>query len=237
MSHIMPIQPFHFYFAKRSGTDLSDLWNFQDSRLTLSVFVATCSFRLHNLTTSLGTPLHITSCRKTNEIIASSLRFLVSNSCLGLSPGGRQTEKRKELKFTPSKLLSFSDAILASMSGIKTAIEGHYTIGNTVHYHAAKVLRLLVLINHLPLWQAMEMLNDNHLSQRLVGRCKVLSSVIRYFMCEVVAGLISQHQSQTVKEVNQSLFCAASLREVGTGIEDTPDNTRIVTGRHGREYA
>lgn len=48
-----------------------------------------------------------------------------------------------------------------------------------------------MLIKKIHLWQAMEMLHDNHLSQRLVGRCKVLSSIIRYSMVGAVAGLIS----------------------------------------------
>lgn len=48
-----------------------------------------------------------------------------------------------------------------------------------------------MLIKEIHLWQAMEMLHDDHISQRLVGRRKALSSVVRYSMVEVVAGLIS----------------------------------------------
>lgn len=65
-----------------------------------------------------------------------------------------------------------------------------------MYYHAAKVLRFLVLMNHLltyllSMWQAMEMLSDHHFSHLyFVHRYNLLSPILKYSMVEVAIEII-----------------------------------------------
>lgn len=56
----------------------------------------------------------------------------------------------------------------------------------------------------------MEMLHDDHISQRLVGRCKALSSIVRYSMVEVVAGLFPNIRAKRSRKSTK--VCSAASK-------------------------
>lgn len=102
-----------------------------------------------------------------------------------------------------------------------TVIEAHYSIGGNMYYHAAKSFEIFDLDQSFTVYDRQwKVLGDDYLSHlRLVGRYKAMSAILKYSTLRL-AGLIP-NSSANPSGKSTTVYSAASMREVGAGIEDT----------------